>query len=230
MKSATYLRKKHVEIKELPLLQLNDNDVLIKNIYSSICGTDVAVYQHGENTRHHILVGEKFGHKIISRVVAVGNNNTDFAVSERVYPYPLFATDSTKRAGTIGLASAIALKYFGVEKMIICDISDFRLSVAQELGFETYNTHSNSFQEKACFYFGNAHSLKGMVADIDIFVDTDDAEEILELFMEHGKIGSRFVMVAVNNNVRIIDLLHFTYSQKVLSVPAIICPKMWLML
>lgn len=35
-------REKKIEIKETPLPCLSDNDVLVKNIYSSICGTDVA--------------------------------------------------------------------------------------------------------------------------------------------------------------------------------------------
>lgn len=276
MKSAIYLGKKQIEIRETPLPQLDDNDVLIKNIYSSICGTDVSVYQHGENTGHCISVGEEFGHETISKVVAVGKGNKEFKVGERVYPYPLFATGNTKKAGTIGgfseyikipnakknyslysvpkeisnkvacliepftvgcraarrgqpkkhdkfvvfgcgtigLASAIALKYFGIEKVMICDISDFRLSIAQKLGFETCNTRSVSFQDKACSYFGTAYSLKGVVADIDGFIDASGAEEILNLFMEQGKIDSRFVMVAVNNKVHDIDLLHLTYSQK----------------
>lgn len=32
--------------------------------------------------------------------------------------------------------------------------------------------------------------------------------------MAHGKIGSRFVSVAVNNSMRQLDLLHMTYAQK----------------
>ena len=41
MKSAIYLGKKNVKIKEMPIPEISDNDVLIKNIYSSICGTDI---------------------------------------------------------------------------------------------------------------------------------------------------------------------------------------------
>ena len=276
MKSAIYLGKEHIEVRELPIPKLDKNDVLVKNIYSSICGTDVAVYRHGEHTGHRITVGGEFGHETVSRVVAIGENVTDFSIGERVYPYPLFATGDTKRAGTIGgfseyikipnakrnhslygidekisdqsacliepftvgcraarrgqpkknetfvvfgcgtigLSSAIALKYFGVEKVMICDKSEFRLNIAKELGMEVCNTSVCNFTEKAIAYFGKAHSLNGMVADIDGFLDASGAEEILGLFMEQGKIGSRFVSVAVNNAIRKLDLLHLTYSQK----------------
>lgn len=276
MKAAIYLGKENIEIRELPVPQLSDYDVLIQNIYSSICGTDVAVYQHGENTGHRITVGGEFGHETVSRVAAVGAKVTEFSIGERVYPYPRFATGDTKRAGTIGgfseyikipdakrnyslypvddvisdktacliepftvgcraarrgqpkenkkfvvfgcgtigLAGAIALKYFGVSKVMICDISDFRLNIAKDLGFEVCNTSACNFTERAAGYFGMAGSLKGAVPDIDGFLDASGAEEIFDLFMELGKIGSRFVSVAVNKAIRKLDLLHLTYSQK----------------
>lgn len=60
-------------------------------------------------------------------------------------------------------------------------------------------------------YFSSAASVKGLTAKTDCGID---AASILELFMEKGKICSRFLSVAVNNKPRTIDLLHMTYSQK----------------
>ena len=50
MKAGIYLGKNNIEIRDIDVPKIGDNDVLIKNIYSSICGTDVAVYNHGPNT------------------------------------------------------------------------------------------------------------------------------------------------------------------------------------
>ena len=86
MKAGIYLEKEQVEIRELPLPEVGDNDVLVQNLYSSICGTDVAVFTHGPNTGHKVTVGGEFGHETVSRVVKVGKNVTDFSVGERVYP------------------------------------------------------------------------------------------------------------------------------------------------
>lgn len=102
MKAGIYLGKENIEIKELPIPEVGDNDVVIKNIYSGICGTDVAVFTCGPNTGHKVTVGEGFGHETVSRVAKVGKNVTDFSVGQKVYLYPLFAKDDTKRAGTIG--------------------------------------------------------------------------------------------------------------------------------
>ena len=276
MKTAIYMGKEHVEVMEQEMPVCGDNDVLIKNIYSSICGTDVAVFQHGPNTGHKITVGEEFGHETVSRIVSVGRNVTGFSTGDRVYPYPRYAKNDTKRAGTIGgfseyilvpeakkyhslypvdenisdrlacliepftvgcraarrslpdkarhavvfgcgtigIAAAVALQYFGVSKVMVCDVTDFRLNIAKKLGFAVCNMDSGQFQEEAIKYFGSAPSLKGSTADIDCFIDAAGAESILDLFMEYGKIESRFVSVAVNNALRQVDLLHMTYAQK----------------
>lgn len=276
MKAAIYLGKESIEIRELEIPRVSENDVLIKNIRSSICGTDVAVFTHGPGTGHRIDVGGEFGHETVSIVAEVGRNVRYIKVGQRVYPYPRFAKGDTKKAGviggfseyilvpdaklghslylvpngisdrcaaliepftvgcraarrgqpkngesavvfgcgTIGLAAAIALKWFGCEKVMVCDLADLRLGVARELGFETCNIERESFADRAMEYFGEAAGLRGSAPDIDIFLDAAGAESILTLFMEHGKIESRFVSVAVNNALREVDILHLTYAQK----------------
>lgn len=102
MKQGIYLGKGMIEVRETPIPSIGDNDVLLKNIYSSICGTDVAVYRHGSGTGHKITVGGEFGHETVSRITAVGKNVTDYHVGDRVYPYPRLVKNDTRRAGTIG--------------------------------------------------------------------------------------------------------------------------------
>lgn len=102
MKAGIYLGKGNIEIREMEIPAVGNRDVLIQNIYSSICGTDVAVYKYGAETGHRVSVGGEFGHETVSRVVKVGTDVTDFKIGERVYPYPRYAKNDTKRAGTIG--------------------------------------------------------------------------------------------------------------------------------
>lgn len=276
MKAGIYLGKGNVEVRELDMPEVGDNDVLIRNIYSSICGTDVAVYTKGPGTGHKITVGMEFGHETISEVYATGKNITDFKIGQRVYPYPRFAKNDTKCAGTIGgfseyilipdaklnhslyfipdtisdktacliepftvgcraarrsnpqtnenaivfgcgtigLAAAIALKYFGLKKVMLADISDFRLNIAGNMGFAVCNTAKQDLYTAAALYFGDAQGLSEMTFDADIFIDAAGVENILDTFMQYGKIESRFVSVAVNNAIRSLDLLHMTYAQK----------------
>lgn len=283
MKAGIYLGKEQIELRELPIPEVGDEDVLVENIYSSICGTDVSVYFHGPGTGHKVTVGGEFGHETVSRIVKVGKNVTDFTVGERVYPYPRFATGDTKRAGTIGgfseyilipnakrnhslysvderisdrlasliepftvgcraarrgmipdgknkyisgqnavifgsgtigIAAAVAFQYFGMKKVMVCDYSDFRLNLAKELGVAICNPQKEDFAVKSKEYFGTAPSLNGQTANIDCWLDAAGAENILDDFMQLGKIESRFVSVAVNNKQRNIDLLYMTYAQQ----------------
>ena len=283
MKAGIYLGKEAVEVWELDLPEVGENDVLVQNLYSSICGTDVAVFIHGPNTGHKVDVGGEFGHETVSRVVKVGKNVTEFVPGERVYPYPRYAKNDTRRAGTIGgfseyilipqakrnhslyavddaipnrlasliepftvgcraarrgmvpagehryvsgqnavvfgcgtigIASAVAFKHFGMHNVMVCDHSDFRLKLAAGLGFETCNTAREQFEAHARSYFGTAPSLGGDAPAIDCWLDAAGAEAILADFLRLGKIESRFVSVAVNNAPRTINLLQMTYAQQ----------------
>nr|WP_296064892.1 alcohol dehydrogenase catalytic domain-containing protein [uncultured Mediterraneibacter sp.] len=283
MKAGIYLGKRKIEIQDLPMPQVGENDVLIQNLYSSICGTDTAVYTHGPDTGHKVTVGGEFGHETVSRIIKIGKNVTDFKLGERVYPYPLYAKNDTSRAGTIGgfseyilipnakrnhslypvdtgisdrlasliepftvgcraarrgmipagtdtyltgqnavvfgcgtigIAAAVAFRYFGMKKVMLCDPSSFRLNLAAALGFETCNPATENFTEKASRYFGKAPALDQMTADIDCWLDAAGVPSILDDFLKLGKIESRFVSVAVNKLPRTIDLLHMTYAQQ----------------
>ncbi len=278
MRAALYQGKGSIELAELETPHPGDNDIVVKNIYASICGTDVAVYQHGPGTGHRITVGGEFGHEMISRVVETGKNVKDIKVGDRVYPYPRLAKGDPKRAGTvggfseyvlipdaqwnkqvyavseaisdkaacliepftvgcraarrsepkqgekaivfgagtIGIAAAIALKYFGCEKVMVCDQSDFRLEKAKGLGFEVCNNARENLSEKASAFFGQAPSLSGPTADVDIYIDAAGAPSILETYQKMGKIECRMVVVAVLAGMRPVDILSMTYSQHAL--------------
>lgn len=278
MRAAIYNGKKNIIMTELETPAAGDNDIVVKNLYASICGTDVAVYNHGPGTGHKITVGEEFGHEVVSEVIQAGKNVKNINVGDRVYPYPLLAKGDVKRAGilggfseyifipdaelnkqvypvsdkisskaasliepftvgcraarrafpqkgenaivfgagTIGIAAAVALKYFGCEKVMICDFSDFRLEKAKALGFETCNNGKVDVRTKAAVFFGEAESIYGSTADADIYIDAAGAESILELYQQMGKIESRMVVVAVLAGKRPVDVLGMTYSQHAL--------------
>lgn len=102
MRAALYNGQKNISMTELETPVAGDNDIVVKNIYASICGTDEAVYEHGPNTGHKITIGSEFGHEMVSEVVQVGKNVKDIKVGDRVYPYPRLAKGDPRRAGTTG--------------------------------------------------------------------------------------------------------------------------------
>lgn len=276
MKAAIYRGIHDIEIAELPDYTCGDDAVILKNLYSSICGTDVAVYTHGTGLGHRITVGGEFGHETICAVVEVGKNVTDFKVGDRVYPYPLLVTGDKKRAGTIGgfseyiycpcpewnkslyplddsissrvgaliepftvgcraarralpesgnqavvfgagtigIAAAISLAYFGCEKIVICDHSDFRLEICKKLGFETYNSQNDEELNGLIDILGESIGFGGKAVDCDIWIDAAGADSVLSAYEQLGKYNSRMVMVAVGKNRREVDILGLTFGQK----------------
>ena len=278
MKAAIYYGQKDVRLEELEMPMAGDNDIVVKNLYASICGTDVAVYMHGPNTGHRITVGSEFGHEMISEVVQVGKKVKGIEKGMIVYPYPRLAKGDSRRAGTvggfseyvlipnaeldkqvydipqkistreacliepftvgfraarraepkmgenaivfgagtIGIAAAIGLKYFGCKEVMICDYSDFRLEKASALGFATCNNSREDLKKKAMKVFGTAPSRFGPTANVPIYIDAAGAEPILDLYQSMGKIESRMVVVAVRAGKRPVDVLEMTYSQHAL--------------
>ncbi len=275
MRAAIYNGQKNIAMTELDTPIAGDNDIVVKNLYASICGTDVAVYNHGPGMGHKITVGGEFGHEVVCEAVQVGKNVKDIKVGDRLYPYPVLAKGDPGRAGTlggfseymllpnpelnkqvykvsdkissrtasliepftiacraarrssprtgekaivfgagtIGIAASIALKYFGCSQVMICDRSDFRLEKAKSLGFEVCNNSKEDLKAKAVEIFGNARSLNGPTADVDIYIDAAGAQSILELYQGMGKIESRMVTVAVLAGKRPVDILSLTFSQ-----------------
>lgn len=278
MKAAIYYGQKDVRLEERETPVAGDNDIVVRNLYASICGTDVAVYTQGPNTGHRITVGSEFGHEMVSEVVQVGKNVKNIEVGMIVYPYPRLAKGGPKRAGTvggfseyvlipnaelgrqvygiparipareacliepftvgfraarraepkpgenaivfgagtIGIAAAIGLKYFGCKEVMICDHSDFRLEKAKALGFAVCNNNREDLKEAAMAVFGTAPSRFGPTANVPIYIDAAGAEPILELYQSMGKIESRMVVVAVRAGKRPVDVLAMTYSQHAL--------------
>lgn len=278
MRAAIYNGQKNILLTELDTPVAGDNDIVIRNLYASICGTDVAVYLHGPNTGHKITVGGEFGHEMVSEVVRTGKNVQGIHVGDRVYPYPRLAKGDPRRAGTvggfseyvlipnakcneqvylvpdqissrtacliepftvgfraarrsgpksgehaivfgagtIGIAAAIGLKYFGCDKVMLCDSSDFRLEKAKALGFGICNNSREDLKAAAMEYFGSALSRYGPTGDVDIYIDAAGAQSVLETYQAIGKIESRMVVVAVAAGKRPIDILEMTYSQHAL--------------
>lgn len=276
MKTALYFGVKHIEIVDKEDYKCDDNAVILKNIYSSICGTDVAVYNHGLGMGHRITVGGEFGHETVSRIFAVGKNVKDFKVGDRVYPYPMLVTGDKSRAGTIGgfseyiycpcpkweqslyhvdekisdksaaliepftvgcraarrsnpkngekavvfgagtigIAAAIALKYFGCKQVVICDYSDFRLNICKQLGFDIYNNKNDLELNGLKDIIGESRGIQGSAIDCDIWIDAAGADSILSAYEKLGKFNSKMVLVAVGTNKRKIDILGLTFGQK----------------
>jgi len=71
-------------LQEVPVPEIGINDVLIKIQKTSICGTDVHIYNWDEWARKTIPVPMQVGHEFVGRIVKAGTNVHDFKPGDLV--------------------------------------------------------------------------------------------------------------------------------------------------
>ncbi|MER7693684.1 alcohol dehydrogenase catalytic domain-containing protein [Streptomyces sp. NPDC097610] len=101
MKSAIFNGPYDIAVTERDTPVCGPRDVLLRNLHAGVCGSDVSVYRHGPGA-HQILLGEEFGHEVVSEVAAMGSEVRGLSLGDRVYPYPLLAKGDPGKAGCLG--------------------------------------------------------------------------------------------------------------------------------
>lgn len=76
--------KPGIWLEEVPVPQIGINDVLIKIRRTSICGTDVHIYNWDEWAQKTIPTPMVIGHEFVGTIAAVGSNVHDFKVGDLV--------------------------------------------------------------------------------------------------------------------------------------------------
>ena len=71
-------------LDEVPIPDVNNNDVLIKIHKTSICGTDIHIYNWDDWAQKTIPVPMVIGHEFVGTVEAFGSNVSDFKIGELV--------------------------------------------------------------------------------------------------------------------------------------------------
>ncbi len=69
---------------EVPVPEIGHNDVLIRIHKSSICGTDVHIWNWDHWSQGRIPLGMHVGHEYVGRIAALGSEVTGYALGERV--------------------------------------------------------------------------------------------------------------------------------------------------
>jgi threonine 3-dehydrogenase len=71
-------------LQEVPVPKIGINDVLIEVVKTSICGTDVHIYNWDAWAQKTIKVPMVIGHEFVGRIVELGSNVHDFQIGELV--------------------------------------------------------------------------------------------------------------------------------------------------
>ncbi len=85
-------------------------------------------------------------------------------------------------AGIIGMTSAIMLNWYGCEKVMVVDFSEYRLANARRLGFVTCNPKSEDLKSRAIAEFGSQAGYLGPKCGARLYVDAVGVKAVLENF------------------------------------------------
>ncbi len=261
---------RQIEFREVPVPEINDDQVLVKIMKIGVCGSDIHVY-HGTHPFTSYPVTQ--GHELSAKVVRFGANVRGLREGQKVtiepqvfcgkcYPcthgkYNLceslkvmgfqttgtaseyFAVDASKvtplpegltynegamieplavtvhaarrfpemegarvailGAGPIGILLAQSCKALGASKVIITDVSDYRLDLARSVGVDAaYNTLHKDFGEALTEAFGPDKA--------DVIYDCAGNDITMGQAIKYARKGSTIILVAVFGKIATVDL------------------------
>ncbi|WP_157071006.1 NAD(P)-dependent alcohol dehydrogenase [Alicyclobacillus acidiphilus] len=88
MKAAYLVRPMDVEIREIPVPEIADDEVLIRMEAVGVCGSDVHYYEHGKIGRYVVEQPLILGHECAGTIVRAGKAVTNVSVGDRVAVEP----------------------------------------------------------------------------------------------------------------------------------------------
>lgn len=114
--------------------------------------------------------------------------------------------------GIIGLTSAIMLDWYGCEKVMVIDISDFRLKNASRFGLLTCNPDSESLAARAFAEFGTCRTFMGERCAADLYVDAIGLEVAMRNFASLAGQNAALAVVGVHHKPVALDLMQVCYG------------------
>lgn len=111
--------------------------------------------------------------------------------------------------GPIGLGVVLALQYYGVKDIVVVDLSEHRLSVARELGAETFRAAEDGdlsafLQER----HGSAEIMGLPVPATDVYFEATGAGAVFQEIVSLSKTGARVVVLGVHKAPVEFDLIN----------------------
>ena len=272
-KAAIFRGPVHVDVVELPYPECGDDEAIVRNLLTGICGSDIFAWQkHGPTSR--IWINEEFGHEGIAEVVELGRKVKGLSVGSRVFVntdkafrdrrrasaaggfsnylripqceagYSLLPIDNDLPlrtavlfepfvigtrgvkvldprpgdnaivfgAGIIGMTCAIMLKWYGCDKVMVVDLSDFRLENAQRLGLLTCNPSRENLHGKAKAVFGTSPGYPAEKCGARLYVDAVGVASVIDDFAALAPRNGSLSLVGVHKQPVALDLAQVAFN------------------
>lgn len=111
-------------------------------------------------------------------------------------------------AGPIGLCTVICLKYLGVQDIVVVDLSDFRLSIAGQLGAIPFRADRPDLAEFLRQRHGDAELMGMPVPATDLYFEATGARPVFEQLVNLARTGARVVVLGLHKEPVQLDLVN----------------------
>ena len=272
-KAAIFRGVGKVDVVDLPYPACGDDEAIVRNVLTGICGSDIFAYQkHGPESR--IWIGEEFGHEAISEVVELGKDVKGLQVGDRVFvntdkamrdPRRVSATGGFSNylripkcevgysllpidqdlpvraavlfepfvigtrgvkglnpkpgegaivfgAGIIGITSAVMLHWYGCDKVMVVDYSDYRLENARRLGFSICNPGREDLKDKAFATFGSQRGYPAEKCRARYYVDAVGVKAVIDNFAMLAPRNGELAIVGVHKEPASLDMTQVNFN------------------
>ena len=272
-KAAIFRGAGSVDVVELPYPACGDDDIIVRNLLTGVCGSDVYSYKHGGDD-YIIWKYHEFGHESLSEVIQIGKNVQGLTLGDHVFPNQGKALRDPKRmttvggfseyiripqcevgysvlkidndipiksavlfepfvvatrgaknlnprpgqtaivfgAGIIGMCTAIMLQWYGCSKVMVVDLSDFRLEKARALGLITVNSGNEDLKSRAVEEFGTQMGFFGERCGAELYVDAIGLPPALDNFSMLAGRDATLAVLGVHHAPVAVDLMGLSYS------------------
>lgn len=117
-------------------------------------------------------------------------------------------------AGPIGLGAGIIAKYYGVKNIVIVDLTESRLAVAEQLGLTPFKADDGDLAEFLIEQHGANEDIgMGVQPDTDVYLEATGAGPVFQQIVELAKKHSRAVVVGVHINPAEINMIKLLMSE-----------------
>jgi len=117
-------------------------------------------------------------------------------------------------AGPIGLGAGLVARYYGVENIVIVDLSEKRLEVAAQLGLMPFKAGGGDLKAFLIETHGaNTEVGVGVQPDTDVYLEATGVGAVFQQIIELGKRHARAVIIGVHINPAEINMIKLLMSE-----------------
>lgn len=100
-KAAIFRGAGSVDVVDLPYPKCGDDEIIVRNLMTGVCGSDIAAFKRGGDL-NMIWKDHEFGHEAVSEVVEIGRDVVGLKLGDHVFPNQGYALRDRRRMATVG--------------------------------------------------------------------------------------------------------------------------------